>query len=535
MRGIASNVGEVTTAREIVDTMTLDQKIGQVLCTSVGHHSSVQISPGGTVRASDAHHRRALLADCNRVAEEVERYQLGGVCYFPGRPDGNLPEDVAEITGTLQRAAPLALLVSTDQEGGNVARLRRGFTAFGSAMSMAALGDPAAVRDAAAVSGREKRAVGINHVFSPVADVNSNPANPVIGTRSYGSDPARVAECVVAAISGYRDAGVAATVKHFPGHGDTATDSHLGLPVVGRTEAEWRRYDQPTFTAAIAAGVDAVMSGHLVLRWAAPDGTDVPATYSAPILTDLLRTEMGFAGLVVSDALEMTGAVQGRDPATAPVDALLAGVDQLLMPVDIPATVAALKHAVDGDRVPMQRLDQACQRVLVMKERLGLLAGASVGHDLTGVGAGQLGAVQLAAQAVTVLGPAFVAPSAGRLLAVVGSDPAAGNLARALERHGRVVRGADDAFRPDAAVFVVSSDLRRGGELDQVRQLLEAYPNPVLIVAGSPYGAEAIGGHRTVLLSYGDTAVHIEGLAVALTDPSRPPAGQLPVRLIPAP
>jgi beta-N-acetylhexosaminidase len=521
----------VTTAEAILDRMSTDQKIGQILSTSVGHHSSAQINADDGSRRSADEHRRALAADRERVAQEISRYQLGGVCYFAGRPDGNLPEEVAETTVTLQAAAPVGLLISTDQEGGRVARLRRGFTTFGSAMSMAALDDPTAVREAAAVSGRELRAVGINHVFAPVADVNSDPANPVIGTRSFGSDPARVARNVVAAIAGYRDAAVASTAKHFPGHGDTATDSHLGLPVVGRTVHEWRQVDQPAFTAAVAAGVDAVMSGHLVLRWAASAADpDVPATYSRRVLTDLLRTEMGFAGMVVSDALEMAGALQGRDSATAAVDALLAGVDQLLMPVDLPATVAALQQAVSNGVVPMERLDQACLRVLRLKERLGLLNG-SAEVDPAAAGRSQELAMDLAARAVTVIGPPFLAPSIQRPVAVVGPAPVSSDLAQGLTRLGRPVLGPDDAVPADAAVFVVSTGLGQTGELERVRQLLSAYPDAVLVLAGSPYGVELVGGHHTALLSYGNTPVHVQGLAIAMADPTRPPSGWLPVAL----
>jgi beta-N-acetylhexosaminidase len=215
------------------------------------------------------------------------------------------------------------------------------------------------------------------------------------------------------------------------------------------------------------------------------------------------------------------------------VEALVAGVDQLLMPVNLAGTVTALVRALEDGRLPMARLDQACLRVLRLKERLGLLAGSFLdppaGDQHTTMGAGQAGAVELAARAVTVLGAPFVAPSSQRPWVVVGAEPVAGQLRAALQARGAALM--EDERTAHAAVVIVTSDLRSAAQLSEARQLLAADPNAILVVTGSPYGVQAVPGPRTVLVTYGSTPVHIEGLAMALTDPTRPPSGRLPVSL----
>ncbi|MDN5724888.1 MAG: glycoside hydrolase family 3 protein [Propionibacteriales bacterium] len=335
--------------------LSTEQRIGQVLATAVGHASGLGVNVG------DAVDDRRLHEDAVRVAEEINAYGLGGVCWFPGRPGGNPPEQVADLIAILESAASLPLLVSTDQEGGRVARMRDGFEVPPAARELG--GDTTAIRAHAVRTAQQLRAVGVNHVLAPVADVDSNPDNPVIADRSYSADPQVVARCVLAAVEGFTAGGVASCVKHFPGHGDTTTDSHIDLPVVTATADQWRAVEAVPFAAAVRAGVPSVMSGHLRL----PAIDDEPGTFSYRLLTGVLRDEWGYEGVVVSDSLLMDGATRGRTTGEIVVDALNAGVDQLLMPASMSEAYAALTRALDEGRVTETRLLQACDRVLELK------------------------------------------------------------------------------------------------------------------------------------------------------------------------
>ncbi|MEX2542134.1 MAG: beta-N-acetylhexosaminidase [Trueperaceae bacterium] len=250
----------------------------------------------------------------------------GGVCLF-GR---NVADrfQVAELVAELRSLAGPDLLVAADQEGGGVIRLSDLPYPPG-AMALGAADDPLLTRQVAAATGRGLRALGINVDFAPVADVNSNPANPVIADRSFGADPEHVARHVVAFVHGLQETGVAATVKHFPGHGDVARDSHLELQTLARSAQMLERLELPPFLAAIATGVAAVMSAHIVLSAIDPEA---PATLSAPVLTGLLRDRLGFSGVVFTDALDMRAVAANWGAAEASVRALAAGAD---MPVHV--------------------------------------------------------------------------------------------------------------------------------------------------------------------------------------------------------
>ncbi|HEU5156200.1 MAG TPA: glycoside hydrolase family 3 protein [Streptosporangiaceae bacterium] len=302
----------------------------------------------------------------------IKKYHLGGVIYFPANM--RAPRQTAELSNALQRAAlrsaGVPLLISTDEEQGIVSRVPF-ITRFPANRALAQTRDPEDdVRTAARVTAEELRALGINQDNAPDADVNVNPRNPVIGVRSFGTDPRQVARLVGIAVDAYRAAGVATVAKHFPGHGDTDTDSHTGLPVIDHTKSRWRRVDAPPFAAAIEHGTDAIMAGHIVMPHLDPSRR--PATMSSTVLTGLLRGELGFDGVVVTDSMQMTGARLTYGPAEAAVRAIKAGADQLLMPVSLPATYAAVLKAVRAGTIPRARLDQAVTRILRMKERRGL-------------------------------------------------------------------------------------------------------------------------------------------------------------------
>lgn len=301
--------------------------------------------------------------------------RIGHVCLF-GR---NTP-DIAttrRLTDALRSFAKQELgtpmLIATDHEGGAVQRLTNATTRIPSAMAQGMAG-PSHAGAMARIAAGELRAVGINMVFAPVADVNLNPANPVIGVRSFGSDPARVADGVVAATQGYRAGGVASAVKHFPGHGDTAVDSHMSLPLLPFDRERLDRVELVPFRAAIAAGVDAVMIGHLSLPEI--DSSGAPSSLSRAVVTGLLREQVGFDGLICTDCLEMRGvATQGRDfgPDVA-LAAFEAGADLVVVshtPERQRASAAAMLDAVRSGRVREERLRASAARVRACVDRAG--------------------------------------------------------------------------------------------------------------------------------------------------------------------
>ncbi|HEX3742927.1 MAG TPA: glycoside hydrolase family 3 protein [Bryobacteraceae bacterium] len=282
------------------------------------------------------------------------------------------PYALAAFLNRMQRLARVPLLVSADFERGASMRMS-GTTPFPPAMAFGATGDPELTRFEGAVTAREARALGVQWVFAPVADVNNNPDNPIINIRSFGENPQDVAAHVKAFIEGAHSDKrnyVLTTAKHFPGHGDTAVDTHLSLAAVTADRARIESLELVPFRAAIAAGTDSVMTGHLAVPALAPQ--DLPATLSPAILTGLLRNELGFKGLVITDALGMGAIVNGFGAGDAAVRALEAGADTLLMPADADVAIHAVLAAVQSGRLTRQRIQASVAKLLSAKERLGL-------------------------------------------------------------------------------------------------------------------------------------------------------------------
>ena len=279
------------------------------------------------------------------------------------------PLELAAILNRLQSAAKTPLLIGGDYEHGVGMRIH-GATRFPRAMAYGAANDPALVRASARITAGEARALGVHVNFAPVADVNNNPRNPVINIRSYGEDPARVGTLAAEAVRGLQEGGVAATLKHFPGHGDTAVDTHLGLATVPHDRARLDRVELAPFRQGIEAGAAAVMVAHVEMP--ALDPAPGPATFSRPIVTGLLREQLGFTGLVVTDSLLMDAISAMTGPGEASVKALLAGADLLLDPANVRDAAAALKAGLANGTVPRARLLDAARRVLEYKARLGL-------------------------------------------------------------------------------------------------------------------------------------------------------------------
>ena len=299
-----------------------------------------------------------------RAVETVRDLGVGGLIMSTSEV-----ETLPRLINDLQRQASLPLIIAADVERGMSFRVRRSTVPVPSAMAIGATGSTEAARWVGEITAREGRALGIHWAFAPVADVNNNPANPIINIRSFGENPEDVAAMVEAFIEGAREGGMLTTVKHFPGHGDTSTDSHLTRPVVTANRERLESVELVPFKRAIEAGVDAVMPAHVAVPALDPSGA--PATLSEPISNGLLREELGFDGLVVTDALDMAG-VRPAWEGEAAIAAMRAGADVLLMPHNPKVTVQAVVRAVRNGLISEERVDTSVRRILSAKARLGL-------------------------------------------------------------------------------------------------------------------------------------------------------------------
>ncbi len=520
-------------------SMTLEEKIGQVML----------IGFDGTTPDADL---RALLTE----------YHVGGVILFARNVYS--PRQVAQLTQALQQTALASghpgLILAIDQEGGRVARLTEsaGFTEFPGAMALGATGDPELARRVAEALAAELCAVGLNADFAPVLDVNNNPANPVIGIRSFGSDPARVAEFGVAYLTGLQAQGVLAFGKHFPGHGDTAADSHVALPVVPHDRARLEAVEFVPFKAAIAADVAGIMSAHVTFP-AIDDTPGLAGTLSPQVLTGLLREELGYAGLLVTDSLEMRALgeslaarraefVAGDPTPLAAAVALQSGADLLLFNRDHALHRAAfelIRAWVQSGAIPATRLDAAVRRVLTAKARYGLLAPAPVDVDAAaqavGTAAHRALAREAAARGITLLrdtgGLLPLVPDAPLL---VVETPAASGLGRALSAtHIAVkdnpdradIQGVLSMARDGRVVLLATADAARyPGQAALVRALLEAEAPLIVVAVREPYDLLAFSDVGTYLASYGANPPALVGLAAVLRG-ELPFSGILPAEI----
>ncbi|MEV0091680.1 glycoside hydrolase family 3 protein [Streptomyces sp. NPDC050738] len=354
--------------KQLIARMSIEEKIGQLFVMRVYGHSAT---------APDQADIDANLSQLGvrTAAELIAKYHVGGIIYFGWAHNVRDPHQIAALSNGIQRAGlsqptPLPLLIATDQEHGIVCRVGYPATLFPGAMALGAGGSRDDARTVGRIAGAELAAIGIRQNYSPDSDVNINPANPVIGVRSFGSAPASVARMAAAEVQGYQSSSVASTAKHFPGHGDTSVDSHTGIPLITHTREEWERIDAPPFKAVIAAGIDSIMTAHI--QFPALDPSNDPATLSHPILTGILRGELGYRGVIITDALDMKGVRDKYGDARVPVLALKAGADQLLNPPDLATAWNGVRAAVDSGEITEARLDESILRVLQLKARRGL-------------------------------------------------------------------------------------------------------------------------------------------------------------------
>lgn len=339
-------------------SMTVDQKIGQLIVPPI-----------------NAGFRNVEGEAFTLIRKNLTEYHLGGMHIFGY--SSHRPFDAGDAAGAallihdMQRTANVPLLITADFEGG-VGYILPGGTRFPLAMSIGATGSEELAHQAGRAVATEGRALGVNVNFYPVVDVQNNPANPIINIRSFGEDPARVSALSVAYLRGLQEGGMLATAKHFPGHGDVGQDSHLELPVLTVDRQRLDAIELPPFRAAIDAGVGAVMSAHIFLP-ALDEEKGLPATLSRNALTGLLREDLGFKGLIFTDALDMRGVTLHFSNEEAAVRSVEAGADVVLFPPDVARAFNGIKAAVAAGRITEARLDQSVRQILRAKARLGLM------------------------------------------------------------------------------------------------------------------------------------------------------------------
>lgn len=536
------SASERTRVTRLMRTLPLRERIAQLIMPWIP----------GTYAAFDD---RSL----EKVRGWVDTLQVGGIIVSIGSP-----LDIAATLNFLQRRSKLPLLIASDLEGGTSIRFNGG-TPFPTNMGVAAGGIE---RDAYAmgrVTALEGRAAGIHLTFSPVADINNNAANPIINTRSFGGDPAAVGRLVSATVRGIQDAGMLATAKHFPGHGDTDTDSHISLPVI---RSDWRRLDSLElipFRSAIAAGVRVVMSAHIAMPGVS-SGATVPATLAPEILTGILRDSLRFDGLVVTDALNMGALVNTYGPGESAVKAFIAGSDLLLMPTDPRSAIDAMVEAVGAGRVSRARLDASLRRVLEIKARLGLFRRRTVNLDSLAYTVGRRAhrdtALAVSSRALVLvrdtLGVVDSLRAGTRPLAIVtyadaGSAPIGATLIAEMARRGyristfRLSPASGPASYDSAATLVAASRMAlfatairvvawRGaiGLPDPLVRIIEgsSRDRPTMLVSfGTPYLLSQVPRVPGYLIAWTDNPLTEEAVAAALTGAAI--SGRLPIELPP--
>jgi beta-N-acetylhexosaminidase len=520
---------------EILASMTTEQKVGQLFM----------------VHFTETFFSQAL-------EEMIAEYHVGGIILFPHNL--TTTTDLATLISSAQATAVdsepgIPLFVAADQEGWPILRLPQGATVFPSNM---ALGATASVEDAelmATVMATEMKALGMNMNLAPVMDVNSNPLNPVIGTRSLGSSPELVSRLGVAMIQAYRSQGVVATAKHFPGHGDTSVDSHLDLPVIDHDLARLEAVELAPFEAAISAGVDCIMTAHISVP-ALDTVADRPATLSPDILQGLLRDRMGFRGLIATDSLSMDALMDQYDLPTATALAFQAGADLLLFgytpwhpPSEQLLAYDRVLQLVEEGTISQSRLDESVRRILLLKAKRGVLDWEPPALDRAveqvGTETHLAAAQRVALDSITLVkdenGSLPLSPDLSILVVYPRGGAGLGQAVRELAPQATLLEVGETPTSREfarAAGLATSADVVVLGTRDVMEhpeqgQLVDslAREHPVVAVGlDSPYDLLSYPEVPTYLASYGRAPVSMQALAQVLFGLAEP-RGHLPVQL----
>lgn len=519
--------------------LTLQQKIGQMLM--FGWQGSTE-SENYTM----CEHARVLIED----------FHIGGLCLF-GR-NIKTPEQVAETINEMQALSEIPLFMSVDQEGGMVARFKEPFAVFPGNMALGATGSADYSRRVAEAIGQQLLAMGVNMNLAPSVDVNVNPDNPIIGVRSFGESPEAVAELGVAAIGGYQSAGILSCAKHFPGHGDTSTDTHLALPMIPYDRKRLDEVELVPFRAAAEAGVAAIMTTHIIFP--ALDA-EYPATLSEKILKGLLRDEIGYDGLLLTDCLEMKAIADNFGIEKAAVLAVRAGADILLSSHTLEFQVQlrnALVKAVESGIISEERIDQSVERILAVKKKYELESKrvADMNAVRTCVGNPEILSLEreIAEKAITVVrnGDGVLPIADGSKVAVIGMHPATETFAAAFREQDPGSRSMRIGVSPseeqlaemdklvkESDVIVVTVFPREPwtkGLVDEetqtaiVNRILGSGVPAILVAAREPYGLRKYPNARTTMTTYGYPNASVRA-AVEVIFGRVNPQGRLPVTI----
>lgn len=516
-----------------IDYLTLEEKVGQLFWWGI---------PGPELSAE--------------AEQLITAGKAGGFILFARQ--GTDPAGLKALTGRMQQLArgrerfTPGLVISLDHEGGRVQRFGEPWTVWPGAMAVGATRSEAYAEGMARAMAREMLSAGINMNLAPVADVNNNPANPVIGIRSFGEDPHLVGSLVTAFIKGTQAEGVSAVAKHFPGHGDTDRDSHFALPVVGHDRTRLEQIELAPFRRAIEAGVDAIMTAHVIFPAVATD--ERPATLSPKVLTGLLRQQLEFDGVIVTDAMEMKAIADHWGIEQGLIMALQAGADALLVTESFGRHAefhSLIVRAVQEGRIPEERIDEAVRRNIMLKQKRGLLPGAAAASSTAappataaiGSEAHRKLAAQIGAEALTLVQnrhlPLVLKPEQ-QVLAIGPAD-----LARSIRAQHPNVEGVELDRRADAsAIAEIRTRVRDAAVIIYAVYNAHKYPQhealireliatrkPVIVIGmGEPYELTEIPAIETYIAAYGSQPSNLEGIGALLFGKSQP-RGRLPVTI----
>jgi beta-N-acetylhexosaminidase len=541
-----------TWINQTLSRLTLRQKVGQLVIPRIS----------GAYMPTES-------AEYERLREWVVKYGVGGLIITQGPP-----LEMAAKLNTLQRLADVPLMVTADMEHGPGQILMAGVimpygidnggaTRFPPIMALGASRDEQLAYDLGRITAQEGRAVGVHVTFAPVVDVNNNPNNPIINTRSYSEDPALVSRLAAAHIRGIQENGMIATAKHFPGHGDTGTDSHINLPVitVGKQRAD--QVELPPYRTAIQNNVGAIMSAHIAFP--ALTGDSIPGTLNEKILTGLLRQELGYRGLIFTDAMDMGAIINTFGRTNASVMALKAGADVLLQPFpqDVPAIIDSVVAAVQRGDLPEARINESVRKVLEAKARLGLHRDRLVDlgriQETLGKTSHVARAQEAANKSITVARDnQKLLPVRGRVLSIVYADdydPFTGRIFQNELRAAlpatrtmfvdanadsaairRMLAAADSAevvlFSPFIRVTAYKGELATNTGIANAINSIAARKPTVVTSFGNPYVLQQFPNISTYVLAWGQWEVSQRAAARALTG-QIPITGKLPIAIPP--
>ncbi|AUM65460.1 glycoside hydrolase family 3 [Brevibacillus laterosporus] len=528
----------------LLATMSVAEKVGQTLMPSFSMYGGKpfqELTP--------------------EIANMIKRLQLGGIILF--KDSLNETKQIVQLTTALQQSQhKFGLLIGTDQEGGIVSRLKQGTNMPGN-MALGATRNPKLAYQAGQVMADELLSLGINLDFAPTIDVNNNSKNPVIGVRSYGENPQLVAEMGTSFIAGMQDAGVVASAKHFPGHGNTSVDSHVGLPVISYGKKQLEQVEFIPFRQAIKQGVDSVLVAHIAFPQLEPTKVEshqkdksiyLPATLSPKLVQGLLRKEFGYDGLVITDAMDMGGITQHFETVDASIRAMNAGADIILMPPDVEKVSLGMQKAVMSGTIKKERLDEAVRRILTVKMRRGIFPQEQMPHvpslqqiaekSITSPAHKQVERA-IAEQSITVVKNDRILPlhpSPGQRIAVIGSRYTS-EMTRAIQKYNQntvaiklnhVLKAEQQQQIDRADILMVLPDSFAGGlqPVNQlIKKLIDQKQKPVIMISTrNPYQLTDFQKVPTYVAQYGNADASFQATAAILFGEGKS-KGKLPVTI----